>query len=200
MEPVEALMKRVCVYCGSSPGRRAEYRQAAAMLGRRLAARDIALVYGGASVGIMGVIADAVLSSGGQAIGVIPEALAVKEVAHAGLTEQHVVGSMHERKALMAELADGFIALPGGWGTLEELFEMLTWAQLGFHGKPCGLLNVHGYFDSLHRFLEHAIEEQFVKPVYRDMLIIEEDPNRLLERFHDYQAPRVRKWLAPDEL
>ena len=192
-------MKKICVYCGSSSGRHPIYLQAAAELGRRLAARDIGLVYGGAGIGVMGAIADAVLEAGGEAVGVIPEALAVKEVAHASLTEQHVVYSMHERKALMAELSDGFIALPGGWGTLEELFEILTWAQLGFHEKPCGLLNVRGYFDSLFSFLEHQIEEQFVKPVYREMLILEQEADVLLDRFSQYQAPRVKKWLRPDE-
>lgn len=192
-------MNSICVYCGSSPGRLPQYQQAAAELGRRLVSRDITLVYGGASVGLMGVVADAVLDAGGQAIGVIPEALAIKEVAHSGLTEQFVVHSMHERKARMAELSDGFIALPGGWGTLEEIFEILTWAQLGFHEKPCGLLNVHGYFDGLFSFLEQAIDEQFVKPIYRDMLIMTEDSGEMLDRFESYQAPKVRKWLSPSE-
>jgi uncharacterized protein (TIGR00730 family) len=192
-------VKSICVYCGSSPGRLPQYQQAAAELGRRLASRDITLVYGGASVGLMGVVADAVLDAGGKAIGVIPEALAVKEVAHAELSEQFIVHSMHERKARMADLSDGFIALPGGWGTLEEIFEILTWAQLGFHGKPCGLLNVHGYFDGLFSFLEHAIDEQFVKPIYRNMLIMAERSDELLERFESYQAPKVRKWLSPSE-
>lgn len=192
-------MKRICVYCGSSPGRLPAYQQAAAALGRRLASRGLGLVYGGAGIGVMGAIADAVLDAGGEVIGVIPESLAIKEVAHARLSEQHVVHSMHERKALMAELSDGFIALPGGWGTLEEIFEVLTWAQLGFHEKPCGLLNVRGYFKNLFDFLEHAFEEQFVKPVYRDMLILEEDAGILLSRFDQYRAPSVRKWLHPDE-
>ncbi len=175
------------------------YREAAAALGRALTARSLGLVYGGASIGVMGAIADAVLESGGEAIGIIPEALAVKEVAHQHLTRQHVVSSMHERKAMMAELSDGFIAMPGGWGTIEELFEILTWAQLGFHEKPCGLLNVHGYFDGLFAFLEHAVEEQFVKPEYRPMLIMEDSPEDLLERFDRYRAPQVRKWLTPSQ-
>lgn len=192
-------MKRICVYCGSSPGRQPRYQQAAAEFGRRLAARGLGLVYGGASIGVMGAVADAVLAAGGEVIGVIPEALAVKEVAHGGLTELRVVNSMHERKALMAELSDGFVALPGGWGTLEEVFEILTWAQLGFHDKPCGLLNVRGYYDHLFSFLEHQIEEQFVKPLYREMLILETDAEELLRRFEHYQAPKVRKWLTPDE-
>ena len=192
-------MRRICVYCGSRPGKKALYREKAANLGKTLVQRGIDLVYGGASIGVMGAIADAVLEEGGEAIGIIPEALAVKEVAHDRLTSQHVVGSMHERKALMAELSDGFIALPGGWGTIEEIFEILTWAQLGFHEKPCGLLNVGGYFDGLFRFLEHAIDQQFVKPVYREMLIMESDAGRLLERFASYRAPKVRKWITPSE-
>jgi len=193
-------MQKLCVYCGSSPGRDPVYRRAARELGQCMARRGIDLVYGGASVGVMGAIADAVLEAGREAIGIIPHFLAIKEVAHEGLTEQHVVGSMHERKAMMAEVSDGFIALPGGWGTMEEIFEILTWAQLGFHEKPCGLLNVNGYFDGLFAFLEHAVEEQFVKPVYRQMLILEERPERLLERFESYRAPHVRKWVDEQEL
>lgn len=192
-------MKRICVYCGSSPGRDPAYREAARRLGGALVARDLGLVYGGAGIGVMGAVADAVLAGGGEAIGIIPEALAVREVAHDRLTRQHVVGSMHERKSLMAESADGFVALPGGWGTFEEIFEMLTWAQLGFHAKPCGLLNVGGYYDHLAAFLEHAIEEEFVPPVCRTMLIVEDDPERLLDRFAAYRAPRVRKWITREE-
>ena len=192
-------MKRICVYCGSSPGRRDAYREAARTLGRTLTKRGLGLVYGGASVGIMGAVADAVLEGGGEATGIIPEALAVKEVAHHGLTKQHVVASMHERKAMMAELSDGFVALPGGWGTFEEIFEMLTWAQLGFHEKPCGLLNIDGYYDHLARFLEGAIEEGFVPAVCREMLIVEEDPEALLDRFAAYEAPVVRKWITREE-
>ncbi|MEE4172704.1 MAG: TIGR00730 family Rossman fold protein [Xanthomonadales bacterium] len=192
-------MKTLCVYCGSSPGTDPAYLEAGKALGRLLAARNLGLVYGGASVGVMGAVADAVLAGGGRAVGIIPEALAVKEVAHEGLTEQHVVGSMHERKALMAELSDGFVALPGGWGTFEEIFEMLTWAQLGFHEKPCGLLNVNGYYDHLHAFLEHAIESGFVPAVCRDMLMVEVAPDRLLDRYTAYRAPRVRKWITRED-
>jgi len=192
-------MRRLCVYCGSSAGRDPAYVNAARDLGRELAARGIGLVYGGASVGVMGALADAVLQAGGQATGVIPRALAVKEVAHPGLNEQHVVESMHERKAMMVELADGFIALPGGWGTMEELFEVLTWAQLGFHRKPCGLLNVNGYFDALYAFLEHAIAEGFVRPGYRELLVLEDDIGRLLQRFDTYDPPMVRKWISEAE-
>lgn len=192
-------MKRICVYCGSSPGRRSEYRDSGRALGREIAARGLSLVYGGASIGVMGAVADAVLEQGGQVIGVIPESLAVKEVAHPGLSELVVVDSMHERKARMAELSDAFVALPGGWGTIEEIFEMLTWAQLGLHSKPCGLLNVAGYYDSLCRFLESAIEERFVKDAHRGMILMEDDPARLLDRFGEYRAPQVRKWLTSEE-
>ncbi len=192
-------MKRICVYCGSSPGRNPAYAAAARRLGETLVERGIGLVYGGASVGIMGTLADTVLASGGEAIGIIPRALFIKEVAHPGLTEQHVVESMHERKAMMAEVSDGFVALPGGWGTIEEIFEILTWAQLGFHDKPCGLLNVAGYYDGLFTFLDHAIDEEFVRPVYREILTLEEDPVNLLDRFASYKAPNVRKWITESE-
>lgn len=192
-------MKRICVYCGSSPGRRPEYRAAARALGHEIAARGLGLVYGGASIGVMGAVADAVLERGGEVIGVIPHSLAVKEVAHDALAELIVVTSMHERKAKMAELSDAFAALPGGWGTLEEIFEMLTWAQLGLHEKPCGLLNVADYFDPLYRFLENAVSERFVKAEHRAMIILEDDPARLLDRCRDYRAPAVRKWLDPEE-
>jgi hypothetical protein len=147
----------------------------------------------------MGAIADQVLDEGGSVTGIIPDALAIKEVLHPDLTHTHVVASMHERKALMAELSDGFVALPGGWGTIEEIFEILTWAQLGFHDKPCGLLNVDGYYDGLFRFLEHAMAEEFVRPVYGEILILEEDPARLLDRFARYRAPRIRKWISSDD-
>ena len=192
-------MKRVCVYCGSSPGRSPRYREAARLLGHEMVGRGLDLVYGGASVGVMGAVADAVLERGGEAIGVIPRSLATKEVAHGELTELIVVGSMHERKAQMAELSDAFVALPGGWGTCEEIFEMLTWAQLGFHAKPCGLLNVDGYYDPLFAFLEHAITERFVKEEFRPMMIMEEDAGSLLDRFAAYRAPRVKKWIEAEE-
>jgi len=192
-------MKMVCVYCGSNPGRLSEYRGAARLLGHEMASRGLGLVYGGASIGVMGAVADAVLERGGQAIGVIPYSLATKEVSHDGLDELIVVDSMHERKAKMAELSDGFIALPGGWGTIEEIFEMLTWAQLGFHEKPCGLLNVASYYDQLFAFLENAIEQQFVKEEYRPMIIMDKMPGTLLDRFDHYCAPKVRKWIGPEE-
>ena len=192
-------MKRICVYCGSNPGKLAEYREAARMLGHELAARNLGLVYGGASIGVMGAVADAVLEKGGEAIGVIPFALATREVAHSGLNDLFVVDSMHERKAKMAELSDGFIALPGGWGTIEEIFEMLTWAQLGFHQKPCGLLNISGYYDHLFTFLEHAIDQRFVREEYRPMIMMEQTADDLLDRYLKYQPPTVKKWIGPEE-
>jgi uncharacterized protein (TIGR00730 family) len=188
-------MKRVCVYCGSNAGRRSDYAEAAKDLARALVNRHIDLVYGGASVGVMGVLANTVLAEGGHVIGIIPQGLVDREVAHPGLSDLRVVASMHERKTLMAELSDGFIALPGGLGTLEELFEALTWAQLGLHQKPCGLLNVRNYYRSLIDFLDHAVAEQLLEAVYRAMLLVEEQPERLLERFESYQAPPVAKWV-----
>ena len=193
-------IKRICVYCGSSPGKSPAYITAAKQLASVLSERGIGLVYGGATVGVMGAIADAVLEAGGEAIGVIPKSLAVKELAHENLSELHVVASMHERKAMMAELSDGFVALPGGWGTLEEIFEILTWAQLGFHDKPCGLLNIDGYYDGLIGFLENSFEQQFVNELCRPMLMTARDPKDLLDQFTNYQAPKVRKWMGEDEL
>ncbi len=193
-------IENICVYCGSSPGLNPAFTRAATILGKTLAERDIGLVYGGAAVGIMGVVANAVLANGGKAIGVIPKALAVKEVAHTGLNELYVVESMHERKAMMAELSDGFIALPGGWGTLEEIFEILTWAQLGFHRKPCGLLNVEGYYDDLISFLENAFAQQFVNDLYRPILITACEPENMLDQFSVYRAPAVRKWVGEEQL
>jgi hypothetical protein len=192
-------MKMICVYCGSNPGRLPEYRQSARLLGYEMAARGLGLVYGGASVGVMGAVANAMLERGGQVIGVIPTSLATRELAHQGLDELIVVGSMHERKAKMAELSAGFIALPGGWGTIEEIFEMLTWAQLGFHEKPCGLLNVASYYDHLFAFLEYAIEQRFVKEEYRPTIMMDRAPAALLDLFERYRAPKVRKWIGPEE-
>lgn len=194
-----ARIKSLCIYCGSSPGRLDTYSEAADSLAEAMVSRNIRLVYGGASIGIMGRVADRVLELGGQAIGVIPKALAHKEVAHHGLTELYVTHSMHERKMLMAELADGFIALPGGIGTLEELFEIWTWAQLGFHHKPCGLLNVAGYYDALIQFLDHVLAEQFVKHHHHALLLVESSPDTLLECFLNYQSPAVTHWLGKDE-
>ncbi|TPQ26291.1 TIGR00730 family Rossman fold protein [Methylomonas koyamae] len=190
-----AAIRSICVYCGSSPGRSEIYAAGARRLAEALVERDLRLVYGGAGIGVMGVVADRVLELGGRVVGVIPQALATKEVAHPDLTELHVTASMHERKMRMAELADGFIALPGGIGTLEELFEIWTWAQLGFHDKPCGVLNIGGYYDTLIRFLDHVTAEQFVKPQQRAMLMVESEPAALLDRYAGYRAPAVEHWL-----
>jgi uncharacterized protein (TIGR00730 family) len=188
-------MKRICVFCGSNPGAEPAYAEAAADLGRLLALRGLTLVYGGGRVGLMGVLADAALAAGGRVTGVIPEALAAKELAHGRLTDLVVVGSMHERKALMSELSDAFIALPGGIGTLEEWFEVWTWSQLGFQPKPCGMLNVAGYYDHLLAFLDHMTAERFLSPPHRSMAIVEERADRLLDRLASYQPPRAEKWI-----
>jgi len=188
-------MQRVCVFLGSNPGNKPDYLKAAQDMGAELARRGITTVYGGSNVGLMGALADAALAAGGQVIGVIPEALQRKEIAHTSLTEQHIVGSMHERKALMAELSDAFIALPGGMGTLEELCEMLTWAQLGFHKKPCGLLDVDGYYASLCAFLDNAVTQGFIHPKHRSMLLSAPAPADLLDQFGAYVAPVVNKWI-----
>jgi len=186
-------MKSICVFCGSSPGIRPEYTATARQLGGLLAARGLTLVYGGGNVGMMGQLANAVLENSGQVTGIIPEAIADMEVAHTGLNDLRVVDSMHTRKALMADLSDGFIALPGGLGTLEEFVEILTWAQLGFHAKPCGLLNVAGYYDNLLAFIEHTSDQQFIQPEHRELILVENDPVKLLDRFTAYVAPRLDK-------
>ena len=188
-------MKRVCVFSGSSPGADAGYRAAAADLGRCLAERGLELVYGGAHVGLMGTIADAALDGGGHVIGVIPQSLVDREIAHPGIGDLRVVDSMHERKAMMAELADAFVALPGGVGTLEELFEVYTWNQLGLHAKPLGLLNVRGYYDGLARFLDHAVAERFVTEAHRAMLLVSDDLGELLDGLAGWQAPSQPKWI-----
>jgi len=182
-------MKRVCVFCGSAEGARPVYADAARRLGAELVARRLGLVYGGCAIGLMGVLADSVLRHGGEAIGVIPEALVSRELAHQGLTELRIVGSMHERKATMASLVDGFVALPGGLGTLEETFEVLTWAQLGIHGKPVGVLNIAGYWDGLRRMIGHAVDEGFVRPEYAALLLFADTPADLLDRFTAWRAP-----------
>ena len=187
-------MRRICVYCGSNAGASSAYSVAAESLATVLLQHDFELVYGGASKGTMGVLADSVLRRGGKVHGVIPSILADKEVAHRGITELHVVATMHERKAMMASLVDGFIALPGGFGTLEELIEVLTWGQLKLHGKPCGVINVGGYFDSLLAFLDHAEAEGFLRPENRAMLLCAEDGATLVEQFLSYKAPAVDKW------
>jgi len=189
-------MRRVCVYCGSSSGANPVHREAAEQLGALLAGRGIGLVYGGGNVGLMGAVADGALQAGGEVIGVIPAALMEKELGHTGVTKLHVVASMHERKQLMADLSDGFIALPGGIGTLEELFETFTWLQLGFHGKPVGLLNVLGFYDHLLAFLRHATAEEFLRPSHLDSLLVETDASELLERMAHFHAPMLSKWEA----
>jgi uncharacterized protein (TIGR00730 family) len=193
-------MKSVCVFCGSSPGGDPAYLAAAAAMGREIAGRGLKLIYGGAKVGLMGAVADAALAGGGEVVGVLPQALMIKEIGHPGLSRLEVVGSMHERKARMAELSDGFIALPGGAGTLEEIFEIWTWGQLGFHGKPAGFLNVAGYYDKLAGFLDHTVGEAFVKPVHRDMLIFRDAPTALLDALAAYAPPVADKWLERFEL
>ncbi len=192
-------MKSICVFCGSNDGERPAYSEAAAGLGAAIARRGLTLVYGGAHVGLMGMLADAALAAGGAVVGVMPLALVEKEIAHQGLTELREVGSMHERKQTMADLADGFIALPGGAGTLEEIFEVWTWGQLGHHGKPVGFLNVGNYFDKLLAFLDHQTAERFMRQAHRDMLIVETDPDRMLDRCAVYTAPKVGKWIGEDE-
>jgi len=192
-------MRSLCVFCGSSPGVRPEYAAAARQLGASLAHRGVRLVYGGARVGLMGELANAALQAGGAVTGVIPEALLGREVAHTDLRDLRIVPSMHERKALMTDLADGFLAIPGGAGTLEEFFEVWTWAQLGIHRKPCGLLNVHGYFDGLLTFLDHAVAERFLRVEHRVMVLVDNDVDRLLERFAGYRGPTVSKWIDRTE-
>jgi uncharacterized protein (TIGR00730 family) len=187
-------MKRICVNCGSNSGFNGIYIETARKLGMALVGRNLELVYGGAKVGLMGELANTVMQAGGRAIGVIPRFL-VDRVSHKGLTELHIVNSMHERKQMMTDLSDAFIALPGGFGTIEELTEILTWAQLGFHKKPCGLINVAGYYDSFLSFLDHAVSEGFMKQEHRDMLLVSDDPAFLLESFKAYSAPQVEKWL-----
>jgi len=189
------FMNRLAVFCGSKDGAHPVFREAAGTLGQALAARDIGLVYGGSRVGTMGAVADATLAAQGQAIGVLPHFLQEKELAHPGLTELHLVHSMHERKAKMSELADGFIILPGGPGTMEEFFEVFTWAQLGLHEKPCGVLNIDGYYDPLIALFDTMERQGFLIPEHRAMLIVESDPDRLLERFATYEAPRVKTYM-----
>jgi len=192
-------MQRLCVFCGSSAGADPRFREAAEQLGKLLARRAVGLVYGGGRVGLMGILADAVLSHGGEAIGVIPKALARKEVAHLGLSELRIVDSMHARKALMADLADGFIALPGGLGTLDELCEILTWGQLGLHRKPTGILNPAGYFDLFLEFLDRAVSERLLRPEHRSRVLVESEPEALLDRIGDWKPVAVEKWLLPEE-
>ena len=188
-------IRRLAVFCGSNPGARPDYVAAARALGKLLCERGVGIVYGGSNVGLMAALADTMLDELGDIIGVIPLMLVQREVANTALTDLRIVESMHERKAMMAELADGFVALPGGIGTLEEFFEIWTWGQLGMHQKPCGLLNVAGYFDPLLEFLDRAVAEKFVRDVHRGMVVVESDPSALLARFEAYEPPRVVKWI-----
>lgn len=189
------VLKSVCVYCGSNAGSRPDYLAAARLTGETIARAGLVLVYGGARVGLMGAVADAALAAGGEVHGIIPQSLVDKELAHPGLSRSEIVGSMHERKTRMAELSDGFIAMPGGAGTLEELFEIWTWAQLGFHRKPCGILNVAGYYDDLVSFLDHTVTEGFMRQGHRDIIAVESDPAALLERLRAYEPQETVKWI-----
>ena len=201
MSPHSGSLKgRICIFTGSRTGARSEYTKAAQEIGRELVERGYGLVYGGGNVGLMNVVANTVLELHGHVTGVIPDILVGKEVAHRGLSDLRVVGSMHERKAVMAELSDGFIALPGGLGTLEEFFEVLSWAQLGIHNKPCGLLNVGGYFQHLVGFLDYAVEQDFLKPKHRSLLIVEETLATLLDRFEEFLATHATKRFEPSKI
>lgn len=193
-------MKRICVFCGSNKGVRAEYVLAAKAMGQALVKRNIGLVYGGGNVGLMGVIADAMLAEGGEVIGVIPQGLVAREVAHQHLTEQRIVGTMHERKALMAELSDAFIAMPGGMGTFDELCEILTWAQLGIHQKSCGILNVENYFTPLLTMFDHAMNEGFLRAEHRALVLDASEPEQLLDALAKYQPQFAEKWLDLDKV
>jgi uncharacterized protein (TIGR00730 family) len=192
------MLRRLCVYAGSNAGSRPEYATAAAALAEEMAARDVGLVYGGGKVGLMGVLADTILAAGGEAIGVMPQPLVDREIAHTGLTDLKVVGSMHERKALMAELADGFVAVPGGIGTLEELVEVFTWSQLGIHAKPCGVLDAAGFYTGLSGFLDHMVQEGFLRGEHRAGLLSASDPGTLLDRLETWEPVSVHKWLDLD--
>jgi uncharacterized protein (TIGR00730 family) len=189
------VIRSLCVYCGSNPGSDPAFAAATQELAQRLVERDVRVVYGGGAVGLMGTLADAALAAGGTVIGVIPQALMDREIGHRGLTELRVVGSMHERKALMAELADAFVALPGGIGTLEELIEAYTWSQLGLHAKPLGVLNVNGYYDALEAFLDRAVRSSFLRPEHRAVLAVETEVGALLDRLDSSVVPTLTKWL-----
>ena len=193
-------MKSICVYCGAATGSSEVYATGARQLAASLVNNQLSLVYGGGNIGLMGVVADEVMLLGGHVTGVIPQALMDKEVGHTQLSQLHIVRNMHERKALMAELSDGFIAMPGGIGTLEELFEMFTWLQLGFHEKPLGLLNIDGFFDTLILFLKQTVQKKFLHEKHLKMLIIESDPDRLLQRFKDFKPQHLDKWLSKDDI
>jgi uncharacterized protein (TIGR00730 family) len=192
-------VQSVCVFCGSNLGRDPPTEEAARSLGRALAEANIRLVFGGGHVGLMGVVSNAALEAGGEAVGIIPRSLVERELAHPGLTDLRVVGSMHERKAMMSDLSEGFITLPGGTGILEEFFEVLTWAQLGEHGKPCGLLNTAGYYDPLLTVFDHMVDKGFLTESNRAIVIVESEPERLLKRFDHYRPPKTAKWIDRSE-
>lgn len=193
-------MRRLCVFCGSAPGSEPEYIEAARALGKAMVARNIELVYGGGRVGLMGAVADSVLAAGGTVVGIMPERLAAKEIAHHGLTELHIVKSMHERKAAMAEMSDGFIAMPGGFGTIEEFCEVLTWSQLGFQRKACGLLNTIGFYDSLITLFDDMATKGFVMPVHRELVLVATEPESMIDMVVNYVHTAPDKWLKRDEL
>lgn len=193
-------MKSITVFCGSNSGVRREYAEVAKSLARLLVEKNIRLVYGGGNIGLMGIIADEVMRNGGEVIGIIPDSLDRKEVGHRGLTELRVVSSMHERKAMMAELADGFIALPGGIGTFEEFFEILTWAQLGFHDKPCGILNVANYYDGLLALCDNAVAEGFLRPIHKQLILDDSDAVSLLAKMENFKPKPLEKWIDKDDL
>jgi uncharacterized protein (TIGR00730 family) len=193
------VIQALCVFCGANYGKRPSYRESARRVGELLAQRGITLVYGGGNVGLMGALADACLSAGGRVVGVIPRALAEKEIAHGDITEMHVVGSMHERKALMADLADAFLTLPGGFGTWDEFCEALTWSQLGLQKKACAFLNVEGYYDALLAMAERAAEDGFIRPEHRELLVVDTEPERLIHRLQNYEVPYVPKWVDRKE-
>jgi uncharacterized protein (TIGR00730 family) len=195
----QTVIRALCVFCGASHGRRPAYREGALRVGELLAQREIKLVYGGGKVGLMGTLADACLAAGGSVVGVLPRALAEKEIAHTGLTEMHVVSSMHERKALMADLADAFLTLPGGFGTWDESCEALTWSQLGLQKKACAFLNIDGYYDALLSLADRAAEDGFIQPAHRQLLLVDTDPERLLDCLQDYEVPYVPKWVDREE-
>ena len=188
-------MKRICVFCGSNNGANPIFLETAESVGKFLASKNIELVYGGGRVGLMGKVADTVMANGGKVIGVIPQSLATKEIAHQGLTELHIVNSMHERKAMMAELSDGFIALPGGFGTFEEFCEIVTWAQLGIHQKPCGLLNINGFYDNLIALINFSTTENFIRAEHRQLVLVESAVEKLFDLMKDFQPPVIEKWL-----
>lgn len=193
-------MKSVCVFCGSCSGSKAIYRETATAMGQAIAKRGMRLIYGAGNVGLMGIVADAAIKAGGEVIGVIPKFLVDKEVAHFGLTEMIIVNSMHERKARMADLADAFVALPGGFGTFEELCEVLTWSQLGLHNKPCGILNVAGYYDPLLALFDQAVTEQFLRSEYRSLVVSATDVDQMLKELESYRRENLQKWMDRDKI